>query len=80
MEYADTTPMSTAEIPQLVSLEAARQALGGISRQTLWRLVRAGQLESVTIGRRRFVPAESIQALIESSTSRASSVSQEVAP
>ncbi len=60
------------ELPGLVPLAITQLALGGISRQTLWRLRRAGELDVVTIGSRRYVPLQSIQALIESSTSRSS--------
>lgn len=37
------------------------QRLGGVSRSTVYRLIKAGELESTTVRRRRFVPASAIR-------------------
>jgi hypothetical protein len=52
----------------LYSIEEARARLGGISRNSLYAMLRAGDLPSVVIGCRRFVSAEAIAGLISSST------------
>jgi hypothetical protein len=51
----------------LYSIEETRARLGGISRNSLYAMLRAGDLPSV-IGCRRFVSAEAIAALITNST------------
>ena len=52
----------------LYSIEETRARLGGISRNSLYAMLRAGNLPSVVIGCRRFVSAEAIAALISNST------------
>jgi hypothetical protein len=52
----------------LYSIEETRARLGGISRNSLYAMLRAGTLPSVVIGCRRFVSAEAIAALIKNST------------
>jgi hypothetical protein len=52
----------------LYSIEETRARLGGISRSSLYAMLRAGDLPSVVIGCRRFVSAEAIAALIRHST------------
>jgi hypothetical protein len=49
----------------LYPIEDARFLLGGISRNTIYGLIRAGDLTTVTIGRRRFVAASAIDRFIE---------------
>ena len=39
----------------LYSIQEARKLLGGISRNTIYRLLRTGELASVVIGCRRFI-------------------------
>ena len=53
---------------QLYSIEDARRVLGGISRATIYDLLNRGELASVVIGRRRFIPAASIAVFIGSSS------------
>lgn len=53
----------------LYSIEEACRLLGGIAKNTLYRLLRSRQLTSVPIGRRRFIAAEAIAAFIASSSS-----------
>jgi len=49
---------------ELYSIEDARFLLGDIARKTLYDLLNSGELASVTIGRRRFIPAAAITAFI----------------
>jgi hypothetical protein len=56
----------------LYSIEETRARLGGISRNSLYAMLRAGDLPSVVIGCRRFVSAEAIAALISNSTTSTS--------
>ena len=61
----------------LFSIDEARIRLGGISRNSIYSLMRSGVLASVTIGCRRFVSGSAIDALIrESSTTASPSVDQ----
>jgi hypothetical protein len=53
-------------MPTILSVPAACAELGGISRTTLWTLVRDRHLEQVHIGRRAFITAESIAAYVDS--------------
>jgi hypothetical protein len=56
----------------LYSIEETRARLGGISRSSLYAMLRAGDLPSVVIGCRRFVSADAIAALIRNSTTSTS--------
>jgi Helix-turn-helix domain len=56
----------------LYSIQQSRQLLGGISRNTIYQLLRTGRLASVVIGSRRFISAAAIADLIERSTTTAS--------
>lgn len=56
----------------LYSIQEARKLLGGISRNTIYQLLRTGQLASVPIGSRRFISGEAIADLIERSTTTVS--------
>jgi excisionase family DNA binding protein len=49
---------------ELYSIEQARALLGVIARNTIYNLIRSGELASVPIGRRRFISAEAIAAFI----------------
>ncbi len=49
---------------ELYSINQARMLMGGISRGTLYGLLRSGVLISVPIGRRRFITAEAIKSFI----------------
>ena len=52
----------------LYSIQESRSLLGGISRNTIYDLLRTGQLASVLIGCRRFISADAIADLISRST------------
>lgn len=54
--------------PELYSIEDARFLLGGIARKTIYDLLNDGELASVVIGRRRFIPASAITAFIATTT------------
>jgi excisionase family DNA binding protein len=52
----------------LYTVQEAMELLGGISRNTIYNLMRDGRLASVPIGRRRFIPAHAIDDFIKIST------------
>jgi Helix-turn-helix domain len=56
----------------LYSIEETRARLGGISRNTLYAVLRDGSLPSVVIGCRRFVSADAIAAFIRNATTSVS--------
>jgi len=53
---------------ELYSVEEARELLGGIARNTIYDLMRNGDLASVQVGRRRFISSAAIAVFIASST------------
>ena len=54
------------EAPRLIPWwPDAGKALGGISRTTTYQLIKSGELPSVTIGRRRFVVSQDLDAYVE---------------
>jgi hypothetical protein len=52
-------------LDQLNNIEEAQQKLGGLGRTRLFHLLQTGELQSVKIGRRRFIPDSSLQQYIE---------------
>jgi predicted DNA-binding transcriptional regulator AlpA len=56
----------------LYSIKEARELLGGISRNSIYALMRDGSLPSVVLGCRRFISGAAITELIDRSTTRAS--------
>ena len=58
--------------PELYSIQESRKLLGGISRNTIYQLLRSGELASVVIGCRRFISAAAITELITRSTTSVS--------
>ena len=46
------------------SIDEARELLGGISRTTMWRMEKAGQIHIVTIRGRRIIPKSEIERLM----------------
>ena len=50
-------------IPRLAYSLAEVETLSGLSRASLYRLIAAGKLESVTRGRRRLIPSQALHAL-----------------
>jgi hypothetical protein len=57
---------------ELYSIKEARALLGGISRNSIYELLRSGNLPSVVLGCRRFIAATAITELLEKSTTRVS--------
>ena len=53
---------------ELYSIEEACRLMGGIAKNTLYRLLRSGALASVPIGRRRFIAAEAIANFVANSS------------
>ena len=49
----------------LASYEETREALGGISESTLRRLIRAGDLPAVKIGRRVMIARDALNAFVQ---------------
>lgn len=50
--------------PLAVREGPARTLVGGISRETLWKLRKSGQIESFTIGTARFYPVEGLRRFV----------------
>lgn len=50
--------------PLIVSIDDARRMLGGVARSTVYKLIAAGDLDVVKIGRRTRITVESIGRLI----------------
>jgi predicted site-specific integrase-resolvase len=48
----------------LQAIEKTCDLLGGISRQTVYNLIRTGRLRKVNLGRRAFITTESINSLL----------------
>lgn len=60
---AEAVAEAVAETPRLLSIKQACRILG-LSRTSLYARMASGQLRSVTVGRRRFVPREAIEEFI----------------
>ncbi|MEV2240113.1 helix-turn-helix domain-containing protein [Micromonospora sp. NPDC049891] len=58
----------------LYNAKEAAEQLGGISIRTLYSLMRAGEIESVTIGSRRMFPGEALEAYVEKLRAKAAEV------
>lgn len=56
--------------PLIPSAQARRTQLGGMSRQTLWRLHRDGEVTIVRIGRRVYLQASEIDRFLDERRSR----------
>lgn len=54
----------------LVDIASAQELLGGISRTTLFRLLKEGDLGVVKLGRRTMIPAADIADFIQRATTR----------
>jgi predicted DNA-binding transcriptional regulator AlpA len=48
----------------LVSQPEASRLLGGVSRATLWRMTKRGDLQRITIGSRSLITRDSIERLV----------------
>lgn len=49
----------------LVPIPESMAMLGDVGRTTLWKLVKAKELQQVNIGRRSFITAESLEAYVD---------------
>jgi excisionase family DNA binding protein len=56
-------PQLKRSLPQLLAIKQAIFELG-IGRTAIYELIKDGKLKTVTIGRRRLVPAEAIEEFI----------------
>lgn len=52
--------MNDHQTPRGHSLEEARALLGGISAPTIHKIIKSGDLDTYTVGRRRFVTSQAI--------------------
>jgi excisionase family DNA binding protein len=59
---AQTVPIALP-VPRLAYSIAESEALSGLSRSSLYRLIAAGQLKTVQRGRRRLVPRDELERL-----------------
>jgi excisionase family DNA binding protein len=57
------TPVDAADFPPTISVEHAAKLLG-VSRSTAYRAVAAGQLPSLRLGRRLYVPTAPLLAML----------------
>ena len=64
----------------LYSVTEARDLLGGISRNSIYALLRSGELASVVIGCRRFISHQAISELIAKSTTTTSPADRPSSP
>lgn len=65
MTAAPQAAAGAMSTPVLHDEKAARVMLGGIGRTKYFELLASGELESVRIGRRRFVPADALGAYVD---------------
>lgn len=63
MNSLKSSEANAAAAPLLLSIKEACRLLG-VSRTTLYGELAAGRLRSVTVGRRRFIPCEAVEAFI----------------
>jgi len=56
----------------LHSIQEARKLLGGISRNTIYKLLRTGELASVLVGCRRFISSAAIAEYVARATTTVS--------
>jgi excisionase family DNA binding protein len=67
MTRMETQNVSTQALPPFQKLAyslAEAEALSGLSRSTLYRMMAAGALKTVQRGRRRLVPAEELTRIL----------------
>lgn len=55
-------------MPLLVSVSQTQELLGGVSRDTIYRMLASGTLASIKIGRRRMVLASSIHSFVQAAS------------
>jgi excisionase family DNA binding protein len=58
--------LSSSQLPPRLAYSLAEsEALSGLSRSTLYRLIVAGKLRTVQLGRRRLVPRSELEQLCQ---------------
>jgi len=62
--HRQTAPDRQGGESRLLSVDDVSRTLGGITRRQVYRMLATGELESVKLGRRRLVPADAVEALI----------------
>jgi excisionase family DNA binding protein len=63
-KFGERAPKTWGEGPRLIPVKEARERLGGISPTTFYKLVNDGEIRTVKIGSRTFVPASVIDDFI----------------
>jgi excisionase family DNA binding protein len=63
LTYMDAQLVPTGPFPRLAYSLAESEALSGLSRSSLYRLIAAGKLKSVRHGRRRIIPRDELERL-----------------
>ncbi|WCS17761.1 helix-turn-helix domain-containing protein [Mycobacterium marinum] len=58
-QVATTPPPREPQVPTLFTVPEAAKHLR-CAESTVWQLLRAGELRSTRVGRRRFIPADAI--------------------
>jgi excisionase family DNA binding protein len=58
---------SVPSFPRLAYSMAESEALSGLSRSSLYRLIAAGKLKTVQHGRRRLVPVQELERILSPS-------------
>jgi excisionase family DNA binding protein len=64
MRLMETQSIATPVMPRLAYSIAESEALIGLSRSTIYRMIEAGTLNTVLHGRRRLVPARELERIL----------------
>jgi hypothetical protein len=64
----------------LVPVPEAMHVLGGLGRSKFYKLVKAGDLTLIHVGRRSFVPAECLRAFVDRLSENANKGNQKNSP
>lgn len=68
----DTSPAGSDQHPRLVlTVEEAREALGGVSQATIFRLMQSGDLRSFKVGRLRRIAWADLEDYVQRQRQRA---------
>jgi excisionase family DNA binding protein len=69
-DHPDAPKLPTTTRRKLWSVEEGRALLGGISRASIYDLIRSGELRTVMIAGRRLIPDQAIDELISNALDR----------
>jgi excisionase family DNA binding protein len=66
MTHMEIQAVSSSRLPPRLAYSLAEsEALSGLSRSSLYRLIASGQLKTVHCGRRRLVPVDELTRLLD---------------